>query len=88
MRSLEASRVVYTSDAIKCTVVRAEGLPAAARKKPCIVEAKFGGSSQCTGKRKPGMESGAAEYDSLLLQRCLDHLESLESKISDKKRVE
>lgn len=57
--------MIYTSDAIKCTVVRAEGLPVAARKKPCIIEVGFGGSIQCTRKQKPDIESGAASYAAL-----------------------
>lgn len=61
VRSLEGSRVIYTSDAIKCTIVRTESLPIAARKKPCIIEARFGESLQCTKKQKPDIDSGAAE---------------------------
>lgn len=65
VRSLEASRVTYTSDAIKCTVVRAEALPIAARTKPCIVEAKFGNGLQCSRKQRPSMDSGDVEYATL-----------------------
>ena len=67
MRSLETARVTYTSDALKCTVVRAEALPMAARKKPCVIEAQFGDGVQCSRKQKPDTDSGVAECESSLI---------------------
>ena len=61
MRSLESSHVIYTSDVLKCTVVKVEGLQPAARRNPCIAEVTYGGVVRCTGRQRPSKEQGQAE---------------------------
>jgi hypothetical protein len=61
MRSLELSQVTYTSDVLKCTVVKAEGLPLGARSKPCVVEVSYGPVVRFTQRIKPSTQQGIAE---------------------------
>lgn len=55
-RALETSQVVYTTDAVKCTVVRAEGLPPNCRGKQMLVEVTYNNVMQATAKRVAGKE--------------------------------
>lgn len=61
MRSLESSHVIYTSDVLKCTVVKVEGLPSSARRNACAAEVTYCGVARCTGRQKPSKEQGNAE---------------------------
>lgn len=69
VRSLESAFVTYTSDVLKCTVVKVEGLQMGARRRPCLVEVTYGRVIRCTDRRKPNTEQGNAEY--VLHSHCL-----------------
>lgn len=71
MRSLESSHVTYTSDVLKCTVVKVEGLQMGARRKPCIAEVTYGPVVRCTDRQRPSTEQGHAECVACLLIFCL-----------------
>ena len=50
-RALQTSEVVYTTDAVKCTIIRAEGLPHNCRGKQVLAEVSYGRVMQATAKR-------------------------------------
>jgi hypothetical protein len=61
MRSLETSRVMFTSDVLEATVERVEGLPQRRRGKPAVVSMELGGCELCTAKAVLSRDQGAAE---------------------------
>jgi hypothetical protein len=59
--NLESSSVTYTSDVLKCTVVKVEGLQMSARGKPCVVEVSYGPTMRYTERQTASKEHGNAE---------------------------
>ena len=51
MAGFEANKVVYTSDVLKFTIERVEGLPAQWRRKRCICEVAYDEVVQSSDKR-------------------------------------
>jgi hypothetical protein len=66
MRVLETSAVTHSSDVLKCTVEKADGLPRTARGKQCLAEVNHT-STQATLKKQVAMDGTISYAPPLLL---------------------